>query len=44
MAFGDPFPKGHCMGIIALGVMSGELHQVIILVVMRALWWAFDDV
>lgn len=37
-------PKRQCMGIIALGVMSGELHQLIVLVVMRALWRAFDDV
>lgn len=44
MAFGDQFPKRQCMGIIALGVMSGELHQLIVLVVMRALWRAFDDV
>lgn len=44
MGFLDPFPKRQCMGIIALGVMSGELHQLIVLVVMRALWRAFDDV
>ena len=40
----DPFPKGHCMAIIALGIIGGELHEFMVLVFLRVLWWAFSDV